>query len=132
MAPDNASERTRNGYSASISAVLTLVAVCLVGCKSETTTVGCSIDGPKHLMPENVGRIHLGMSKAELESVLGEADHSPIDGQFYFTTGADCPLENTDRLAPCGVVAEFRDYSNAGDPVLTESLQSCWWGAIGE
>lgn len=114
------------------SAVLTLIAVCLVGCKGETTTVGCSIDGPKHLMPENVGRIRLGMSRAELESVLGEGAYSPIDGQFYFSTGGDCPLEDTDLMAPCGVVAEFRDYSGAGDPVLTDSLQACWWGGIGE
>ena len=114
------------------SAVLTLVAVCFVGCKEQTITVGCSVAGPEHLMPEKVGRIHLGMSQAELESVLGEADYSPTDGQFYFSTGADCPLEGADRLAPCGVVAEFREYSDGGDAVLTESLQSCWWGAIGE
>jgi hypothetical protein len=106
--------------------------VCVLGCNAKRTTAGCSIEGPQHPVPEQVNRIHLGMSKAELEGVLGEADYSPTDGQFYFSTGGDCPLENADRLAPCGVVAEFREYSDGRDPVLTDSLQSCWWGAIGE
>ena len=113
-------------------AVLTLMAVCLAGCGARTSTVGCSIDGPEHLVPEKVRRIHLGMAKAELENVLGEADYSPIDGQFYFSTGGDCPLEDTQNMAPCGVVAEFRDYRAGSDPVLTDTLQSCWWGGIGE
>jgi len=106
--------------------------VWLVGCTAKTSTVGCGIASPEHLLPERVKRIHLGMSKAELEGVLGEADYSPTDGQFYFSTGGDCQLEGADRLAPCGVVAEFRKYSGDHDPVVTDSLQSCSWGAIGE
>jgi hypothetical protein len=82
-------------------------------------------------MPEKVKRIHLGMPKAALEVVLGEADYSPVDGQFYFSTGGECPLDGAGRLAPCGVIAEFR--VNAGDEMrVTDSLQWCSWGAIGE
>ena len=36
-------------------------------------------------MPAKVKRIHIGMPKAELEALLGEADYSPTDGQYYFT-----------------------------------------------
>ena len=89
------------------------------------------IEGPAQLLPDNVGGVRLGMSKRELEALLGPADYSPIDGQFYFSTGGECPLGGTDRLAPCGLVADFRDYGS-GEAVLTESLQSCWWGGIGE
>jgi hypothetical protein len=117
----------RNAYSA----MLALLAVCFAGCQAETNAVGCTIEGPNHLIPEKVRHVQLGMSKGELESVLGEADYSPTEGQFYFSTGGDCPLEGSDRPAACGVVAEFRE-SNGSDLVLTESLQACWWGGIGE
>ena len=86
-------------------------------------------------LPEKLKQIHLRMSKAQLEAVLGEADYSPTDGQYYFSTGGDCPLEDTDREAPCGVVAEFRITTYGAstiDIVLTDSLQGCWWGGIGE
>ncbi len=114
------------------SAVLVLLAVCFAGCHAKTSSVGCEVQGPERLMPEKVSRVRLGMTKEALENVLGPADYSPAEGQFYFSTGGDCPLEETDRLASCGVVAEFRDYNDSGDGVLSDSLQSCWWGAIGE
>lgn len=110
--------------------LLVLTLACLAGCHAQTSA--CRIEGPRHLMPDKIMRVKLGMSKLELENVLGEADYSPSDGELYFSTGSDCPLEDTGRLAPCGVVAKFRDDRSGGDPVLTESLQSCWWGAIGE
>jgi hypothetical protein len=109
-----------------------LLAVFFSGCNATPGLAGCRIEGPASLMPEKVKRVQLGMSKGELENVLGEADYSPGEGQFYFSTGGDCPLHGSDRLAACGVVAEFRDYRNGSDAVLTESLQSCWWGGIGE
>lgn len=108
-----------------------MFAMCVVACAEQPGFSECRIEGPAHLAPENIRRVHLGMSKDELEHVLGPADYSPTEGQYYFSTGGDCPLADTDRVAPCGVVAEFRDYSGS-EAVLTESLQSCWWGAIGE
>jgi len=71
------------------------------------------------------------MSKAALEAVLGPADYSPSAGLYYFSTGGDCPLQDSGRSAPCGVVAEFRN-DDAAEPVITDSLLSCRWGAIGE
>ena len=112
-------------------ATLALLAVGVAGCHANTSSVGCGIQGPSELMPEKVSAVRLGMTKGELENVLGPADYSPVDGLFYFSTGGDCPLEATDRLASCGVVAEFLDHGGS-EAVLTESLQSCWWGGIGE
>lgn len=107
------------------------LALFLTGCHQKSASAGCRIEGPEHLMPEQVKRVRLGMSQAELEAVLGAADYSPTTGVFYFSTGGDCPLEDSDRLASCGVVAEFLHH-NDSEPVHSETLQSCRWGAIGE
>lgn len=100
------------------------------GCQMTPVANGCTINGPIETMPEQVKRVQLGMTKSELEAVMGEADYSPIEGVFYFSTGGDCLLDEVERVALCGIVAEFRDYSADEGP--TDSLQSCWWGAIGE
>jgi hypothetical protein len=107
---------------------------CLVGCGSgKFEPAGCTVEGPQDLMPPKVAKIRLGISKHELEGVLGEPDDSPVEGQYRFGTGGDCPLEGGVRLAPCGLVAEFRRFPGGRrDAVLTDSLQSCFWGAIGE
>lgn len=111
---------------------LMLVVLHLAGCHGKATVAGCDIQGPEHLIPDQAKRIRLGMSQTELASLLGEPDYSPIDGLYYFSTGGDCPLDDNGRLAPCGVVADFRNDAEGRDPVLKNSLQSCWWGAIGE
>jgi hypothetical protein len=67
------------------------------------------------------------MSLAEVRRVLGEPQLSPTPDQHYFFTGAECPLDGASRMAPCGVVAEFQT-----DAQRRSTLQSCWWGAIGE
>jgi hypothetical protein len=106
-----------------------LIATCLaMGCERPAPSAGCELAGPPSLLPASVRQVRVGMSKPALESVLGESDYSPIEGQHYFSTGGDCPLEGTDRMAPCGVIAEFR----GPDHKPTTVLQSCRWGAIGE
>lgn len=109
---------------------LLLLLGTVTGCNRQIEAQQCSIQGPAALMPEEVGRIHLGMSKASLEALMGEPAYSPTAGQYYFSTGGKCPLDE-ERFAACGVVADFQDYSGA-DSIVTDSLQSCWWGAIGE
>ncbi len=113
------------------AALFALLSVLLAACQARTDAVGCGIDGPEPLLPERVRQVRLGMSLIELEGLLGQADYSPVEGLFYFSTGGDCPLDDADRFAPCGVVADFRDQGR-GDPVPTASLQACRWGAIGE
>jgi hypothetical protein len=115
-----------------------LVLLAALGCEAHRPSLrstACRIEGPKRLAPDELQRIHLGMSKTELEGVLGQADYSPLDGQFYFGTGGECPLDGTGREAPCGVVADFNRTTYGAttiETVVTDSLQSCWWGAIGE
>jgi hypothetical protein len=104
-------------------------AFCSAGCRHAAGSAGCEMNGPARLVPAAVKRIRLGMSKRELERLLGEADYSPIEGQYYYSTGGECPLEGANRNAPCGVVADFR---RAPDYQLTGSVRSCTWGAIGE
>jgi hypothetical protein len=99
------------------------------GCGHGEGPAGCDVNGPAQLMPSTVKRVRLGMSQAEVERILGKPDYSPIEGQHYFGTGGECPLEDSGRFAPCGVIADFR---RASDSRLTGSLQSCTWGAIGE
>ncbi len=123
----------RNAFGGSALRLLfVLLAACLPACAAGTGATGCTIEGPEPLLPETVRRAELGMTMAQLEAVLGSPDYSPAEGQFYFGTGGDCPLDDADRMAACGVVAEFRSKDDAGDAVVSGSLQSCWWGAIGE
>jgi len=98
-------------------------------CGPREPAAGCVISGPTRLAPAALKQVRLGMSRADLEKALGKADYSPIEGQYYFSTGGMCPLEDTGRTAPCGVIAEFRA---APDYKITPALQSCTWGAIGE
>jgi hypothetical protein len=111
---------------------VTLLAICITGCRVEPSAQGCQITGPKKRLPQNVKLVQLGMTLGEVEKLLGAADYSPVEGQYYFSTGGDCPLEDSGRTASCGLVAEFRDYGQGGEAELKETLQSCWWGAIGE
>ena len=113
------------------TALLALLATMLAGCQTNTGAPGCTVDGPSPLMPEVVRQVRLGMSKDALEHVLGHADYSPTEGQYYFSTGGDCPVEDSGRQSSCGVVADFKDYRGR-DAVLSATLQSCRWGAIAE
>jgi len=115
---------------------LMALALTLGGCQTTPNSTGCRIEGPLELMPERIKQVRLGMSQNELENLLGPADYSPTEGVFYYSTGGDCPLEDcplddANRVASCGLVVEFRDYSSY-EVVISRTLQSCWWGAIGE
>jgi hypothetical protein len=82
--------------------------------------------------------MHLGMSSADVNELLGAPDYSPIAGQYYHYTGEGCWLrENSDvpsaadRRVPCGYVIDYHQYEPRSDR-LTDTVQRCWWGAIGE
>lgn len=109
-----------------------LAAAALAGCTPQTDSLGCAINGPREQMPAQVSQVRPGMTQAELEQLLGPADYSPADGLFYFSTGGDCPLEETGRMVSCGLVADFRKDEASGEPAPAPSLQTCWWGGIGE
>lgn len=121
-------------YSSSLRSfhfpALMMASLLAAGCQANTGAERCWIHGPEQLMPAAAKRVQPGMSMAELERLLGVADYSPSEGQFYFSTGGDCPLDAGERTASCGLVADFRLYMEGQEPVLTAALRSCWWGAI--
>jgi len=103
----------------------------LAACHAPAKAEACRINGPQALMPDAVRQVRTGMSLNELELLLGPASYSPSAGQYYFSTGGDCPLDEDGRTASCGLVADFRA-DQGDDIVVTPALRSCWWGAIGE
>ena len=69
-----------------------------------------------------------GMGRTDVEALLGEADYSPIEGQLYYASDSEAPLEGTPLTATVGLVLEYRD----DDGALTPRLQHFWVGPIGE
>ena len=99
------------------------------------TPLACAIEAPPELLPREVKQIRLGMSLSALSRLLGRPDYSPVAGQHYFLTGGLCPTSpGAAIMANCGVIAEFRRFERgvAPEDVVTNSLQSCLWGAINE
>lgn len=113
-------------------AAVTLLAMSASACQPTRPAPGCSIEGPDDLVPSQVLGIRLGMSHAELEALLGPPDYSPAEGQYYFSTGGDCPLGSEGQVASCGVVASFAASDDGDGAKGSGSLAGCWWGAIGE
>src|SRR5690606_9972180 len=101
------------------------------GHRADSPAAGCRIEGPSQLLPESVTRIRIGMSKADLESILGAADYSPAEGLYYFSTGDDCQVGETTCIVSCGVVAEVRGV-HSDERGEQGRLHSCWWVAIAE
>ena len=97
----------------------------------------CRIAGPLDLAPRKLGRLKKGMPKSEVDRLLGEPTYSPTEGQYYYPTGGECPLNDPpdQMLASCGLVADFRVINSDADPpsiTVTGRLEDCWWGGVGE
>jgi hypothetical protein len=90
----------------------------------------CELNGPAELRPATLATIRIGMTREQVREILGPPDYSPVDGQDYHSTPGECELE-TGRMAPCGYVIEYRDYSSA-TAENTGRVVECRWGAIGE
>jgi hypothetical protein len=75
------------------------------------------------------GRLRVGISRKEVERLLGKPSYSPIEGQYYYGSDAFCSHDVEGPSGPCGVVVEYR---KPPEYVLTGYLQSCWFGAIRE
>src|SRR5690606_3628619 len=88
-------------YSSSLRSfhfpALMMASLRAAGCQANTGAERCWIHGPEQLMLAAAKRVQPGMSMAELERLLGVADYSPSEGQFYFSTGGDCPLDAGER-----------------------------------
>lgn len=112
---------------------LSLLGVLVVaGCATPVTELGalCDLGKPESLKPKTFSSIRIGMTRAQVERILGKEKYSPIDGQDYFGTAGECEVE-PGIMAACGYVIEYRDYSV--DPARdTGRVMSCRWGGIGE
>lgn len=118
--------------------MLALLSLLNTACASgiSATSGDCRIDGPLDLAPPRLGRLHHGMTKRQVDRIIGAPTYSPTAGQFYYPAGGDCPLDDPEGMsAPCGLVADYR-LINANDSppsiTVTGKLEQCWWGAIAE
>lgn len=95
-----------------------------------------SISYKKHRDYASLKKIFLhltkGMKRPDVERLLGEPEHSPIDGLFYYSSDRMASLRNEgappDMKAVVGVVLDYRDEKG----VITDRLQKFWIGPIGE
>jgi len=74
--------------------------------------------------------LHKGMMRSKVEELLGEADYSPIKGQYYYSSDrSEVVGSGKERMnVPVGLVVDYRDEQGN----LTGQLQSFWLGRIGE
>ena len=74
------------------------------------------------------GHLHLGMSRAEVERLLGKPDYSPIDGQYYYSSD-----RRTESGTPIGLIVEYRITDpRTATVTATGKLESFFLGPIGE
>jgi len=75
------------------------------------------------------GYLRLGMSKAEVERLLGPPDYSPTEGQYYYHTADRVTPEGT----PVGLIVDYRRTNvRTGEEIFSGKLESLWLGPIGE
>lgn len=75
--------------------------------------------------------IEPGMSRTEVDELLGEPDYSPIDGQYYYLSDREAPIPDAPASQPPAPVGLVLDYRNDAGQV-TQSLHSKRFGPIGE
>jgi hypothetical protein len=76
-----------------------------------------------------LGHLRLGMTRAEVEKLLGEPTYSPIEGQYYYHTSDRVTPEGT----PVGLVMDYRRTNpRTGEEIASGRLETFWMGPIGE
>lgn len=116
---------------ATVFCLVAVSALCeCVAQASDMPGATCESIGPRNLQPKTFSSIGIGMTRAEVELILGTPDYSPVDGQYYFATPGQCEVA-PGRTAGCGYVIDYRDYSKE-PPRNSGRVTSCWWGGIGE
>ena len=93
----------------------------------------CELSEARNSPPLGFYRIGVGMPRGKVESRLGPPDYSPIEGQVYVQTGDGCHVEGVGVEAVCGFVIDYRIFkADQEAPMLSNAVQHCWWGGIGE
>jgi len=107
---------------------LTISSIAIAGVELENA----SIDYKQNVSYKSLSIItnHLseGMRKSEVEKLLGDADYSPTDGLFYYSSDKREISEISGRKTIIGLVIDYRN--SKGE--VTEELQNFKLGFIGE
>ena len=75
-----------------------------------------------------VKRLKIGMPRSKVESILGEPDYSPVDGQFYYSSD-----KKNSRGVIIGLAVEYRKYVGTDtDMTVTGKLEWFRLMPIGE
>jgi outer membrane protein assembly factor BamE (lipoprotein component of BamABCDE complex) len=71
-----------------------------------------------------------GMSRSEVVNLLGEPDHSPNDGQYYYLSDRkESPEPGMDNIkVPVGMIISYRDKNGQ----ITDKIKEISFGPIGE
>ncbi|MFL0811619.1 MAG: hypothetical protein K6L76_14460 [Agarilytica sp.] len=72
--------------------------------------------------------LRVGMTKKEVDEILGEYTYSPTDGQYYYVSSKTEYSSDQNREVSVGLVLDYND----SDGNSEQTLQSFWVGKIGE
>ena len=76
-----------------------------------------------------LSHVRLGMTRVEVEKLLGRPDYSPIEGQYYYGLSD----RKTEEGTPVGLIVEYRRINyQTGETVASGKLESLILGPIGE
>lgn len=127
--------KTRRLFRLRPGFLLFLVFLLLVGCNTqaqEPEQASRSYKAHRDYPSLEVlsGHLRKGMVRSEVEELLGEADYSPIEGQYYYSSDrSEMAGSGKERMnVTVGLVVDYRDDQGK----LTGQLQSFWLGRIGE
>lgn len=73
-------------------------------------------------------KLFKGMKRTEVERLLGAADYSPIEGQYYYESAQTEYSEEQNKEVSVGMIINYNDINGT----TTEYLQSFSLGPIGE
>ncbi|HHJ17497.1 MAG TPA: hypothetical protein ENJ80_12445 [Gammaproteobacteria bacterium] len=72
--------------------------------------------------------LSVGITRNDVESLLGEPDYSPTDGLYYYSSDQRVFLKDQNRYTSPGLVVDYRDKRD----VPTETLQRFQLRNVGE
>lgn len=104
---------------------------CLLGCNASHPAkepVFNSLEMRKDLtaISDIHEKLEVGMTREEVEALLGNPDYSPTDGKYYYASSEKIYSTNQERELPIGLIIDYR--SSNGD--ITGSLKNYWIGEL--
>jgi hypothetical protein len=124
---------TGAGITMARKCLATVLAVILVACTTSPSPLDAAgANYRQHRDYESLEIVtqHLstGLSRGDVERLLGEPDYSPTEGLYYYSSAKKARSEQHDREVTLGLVVDYRDKSGAD----TKSLQKYQLGPMGE